>query len=288
LPGPSTSARWWSGWRCSSTRTRRGSGRSPSPSRTIDVNSNKKGFVLNPTSCRKLQFEGTLEGGGADPNNPGAFSSVPVTSPFQASGCKKLRFRPRLKTKILSGRKSAFRAQNPKFRATLTARKGDANISKATLTLPKAVILDQAHIGTVCTKPKLEAGQCPKNSVYGHAMAKSPLVGKKLKGPVYLVPSKHILPDLLVALNGQVDVHLHGVTKSVHGRLRTVFSKVPDVPVSKFVITMNGGKRGLLTNTKDLCARPLVSRLTLKGQNGKRVRRKRLPLAVPACGGGRR
>jgi hypothetical protein len=81
-------------------------------------------------------------------------------------------------------------------------------------------------------------------------------------------------------------VRLRGSVDSVKGgRLRNVFYGVPDVPVSKFVLTMNGGKRGLLTNTKPLCARKFFSKSTLKGQNGKRARNKRMLLQVPACGG---
>jgi hypothetical protein len=256
--------------------------------RSIDINADKKSFVVNPTSCRKLAAEGSLLGGGSDPSNPAAFSSVAVSAPFKTAKCKKLKFHPRLSTRVFGARKQMFRAQNPKFRATLTARKGDANVRRATVTLPKALILDQSHIKTICTRPKLAAGNCPKGSVYGHATAASPLIGKKLEGPVYLVPSNHILPDLLVDLRGQVEVHLRGAVISVHGRMRTVFDKVPDVPVSKFVLTMNGGKKGLLTSTRDLCAGPAASRVTLKSQNGRQVGYKHLKLRAPACEGNKK
>jgi hypothetical protein len=257
--------------------------------RSIDVNTNRPNFTINPTSCGKLMTNGVIRGGGSDPTTESAFSAFPVVDAFKTSACRKLKFRPKLATKVLGGRKAARRAQNPKFRAILTARKGHANIRQTTVTLPKALILDQSHIKTICTRPDLAAGRCPKASVYGHAAATSPLLGKKLRGPVYLVPSTHVLPDLLVDLRGQVDVRLRGSVESVKGgRLRNVFYGVPDVPVSKFVLTMNGGKRGLLTNTKPLCGRKFFSKATLKGQNGKRVRNKRMRLQVPACGGKRK
>ena len=66
-----------------------------------------------------------------------------------------------------------------------------------------------------------------------------------------------------------------------------LFSGVPDVPVTKFVLTMKGGKRGLLTNTQALCGRQFFSKSTLRAQNGKKVRSKRLKLKVPACGKGK-
>jgi hypothetical protein len=252
--------------------------------RSIDVNANKSKFTINPTSCDKLETNGVIEGGGSDPTSEPAFRSFPVVDAFQTSDCRALKFRPKLTTKVLGGRKDTTRAKNPKFRATLIAREGDANLRQAVVTLPRALILDQSHIKSICTRPQLAAGACPRNTIYGHAAATSPLLGKQLRGPVYLVPSTHILPDLLVDLRGQVDVRLRGSVESVKGgRLRNVFYSVPDVPVSKFVLTMDGGRRGLLTNTENLCARKFFSKSTLRAQNGKRVRNKRMKLKVPAC-----
>jgi hypothetical protein len=65
--------------------------------------------------------------------------------------------------------------------------------------------------------------------------------------------------------------------------MKTVFFPVPDVPVSKFTIEMKGGRKGLLVNSRDLCAQPNLSFLNLKAQNGKRLRVKKLPLRAPAC-----
>jgi hypothetical protein len=255
--------------------------------REIDVNADKHQFIINPTNCGKLATQGSLLGGGADPTNPATFSSFAVSAPFKARGCKKLRFRPRFSARLFGTRKDMFRNHNPKFRATVIARRGNANLRRASVALPPAIILDQRHIGTLCTRPQLAADECPKASVKGFAHAKSPLLGKELKGPVYLVPGKHILPDLLVDLRGQVDVRLRGATKTVHGRLRNTFDMIPDVPVSKFALTIFGGKRGVLLTSSDLCRGSQTLKVSLRAQNGKRVRHGRLPLKTPACGGGR-
>jgi hypothetical protein len=254
--------------------------------RAVDVNANKKGFIVNPTSCRKLSSAGSLLGGGADPTKPATFSSFAVSAPFQTKGCRKLRFRPRFSTRVFGGRDQMFRNHNPKFRATLVAHRGDANLRRAAVTLPASLILDQRHIGTLCTRPQLAAHECPKGSVKGFAHAKSPLLGKELKGPVYLVPGKHILPDLLVDLRGQVNIRLRGATKTVGGRLRNTFDMTPDVAVSKFALTIFGGKRGVLLTSSDLCAHPQTLKVSLRAHNNKRVRKGRLPLKTPACGGG--
>ena len=55
--------------------------------------------------------------------------------------------------------------------------------------------------------------------------------------------------------------------------MRNIFYAVPDVPVSKFVLTMKGGKRGLLINTAQPLRAASSSRrstLRVKAQNGKK------------------
>jgi hypothetical protein len=196
-----------------------------------------------------------------------------------------LKFRPKLVTRFLGGKKQTRRAGHPKLRATLTAREGDANIARATLTMPRSELIDQGHIKTICTRVQLAAHECPRAAVYGHAVAESPLLDDPLAGPVYLVSSNHVLPDLLADLRGQVEIQLHGVIKSVkHGRIRTTFSPVPDVPVKKFTLTMRGGKKGLIQNSRNLCTHRYFSKLNFLAQNGKRLR-KRLPLGVAGCHG---
>ncbi len=255
--------------------------------RSVDVDLDRKGFTLNPTSCDRLAGGGALRGGGADPADPAAFSTYPVAIGFQSNDCGALKFRPKLYTRLFGGRKSTKRNSYPKFRATLVAREGDANIRRAAVTLSHALILEQGHIRTICTRPQLAAGNCPKASIYGNARAKSPLLDDELVGPVYLVPGSTDsgLPDLLADLRGQVNIRLRGVISASKARLKTVFPTVPDVPVSKFVLTMKGGKRGLLVNTRDLCGKEVVSYLNFEGQNGKKLKKKKLALRVPACKG---
>jgi hypothetical protein len=251
--------------------------------RSVDLKMDRPNFTLNPTSCEPFATAGTLAGGGADPANPAAFGAAAVNAPFRASDCGALKFRPKLFTKLIGSRKKMRRNGHPAFRAVLVARQGDANIKRAALTLPHSQFLDQNHIGTICTRVQLAASACPARSVYGYAWAESPLLDAKVAGPVYLIASDHELPDLLADLQGQVDVRLRGVISSAKERMKTVFSPVPDVPVSKFVLTMKGGKKGLLVNSRNLCAHPNRSFLNFKAQNGKRLRVKKLPLRTPAC-----
>jgi len=251
--------------------------------RSIDVNVNRKKFMLNPTNCAKQATVGFLNGGGGDPTNPAAWSSYKVSAPYRATKCKKLGFKPKLFTRLFA-KGNTTRAKHPKLRAVLQTRKGDANVLRSALALPRALFLDQGNIGTVCTKPQLAARTCPKAAIYGHAEAKSPLLKKKLKGPVYLVSSKHELPDLVPDLRGQVRIQLYGVISSKNGGIKTVFNNAPDVPVTKFVLRMKGGKKkGLLQNSQNICRGPLSSVMSMKGQNGKKVKNNRLPLKVSGC-----
>jgi hypothetical protein len=250
--------------------------------RNIDVDISRNEFMLNPTNCSAQATTGTISGGGADPTNPAAFSSYAVTAPFQATGCNKLNFKPKFNVRLKG---PTTRAKNPQLRAILSAGKGEANVARTALTLPHSLFLDQSHIRTVCTRVQLAAGQCPKASVYGHAEAKSPLLENKLTGPVYLVSSNNKLPNLLADLHGQVNVQLRGVISSKRGGLKTVFPTVPDVPVSKFILNMQGGKKSLLVNSTNTCKGAQLAVLNIKGQNGKKAVNNKFKLNVASCGG---
>jgi hypothetical protein len=257
--------------------------------RKIDVSISRSRFTLNPTTCRrKFPIQSAILGGGSNPNDAASWQQAGPASLFQAIKCKALRFKPKFYARIFGGKNQTKRARNPKFRAIVDARSGDANVRRAAFILPRATILDQSHIRTICTRVQLAANECPKNAIYGHAKATSPLLDDPLKGPVYLTSSSHELPDLLVDLHGQVPIRLRGVISSAHGRLKTVFEKTPDVAVDKFILTMKGGSRGLLVNSRDLCLRQTTGFLNMLAQNSRRLTRNNLRLNIPACRGGQR
>jgi len=261
--------------------------------RSLTVRLDRPQFSLNPTNCSRLAVEGTLRGGGADPANLAAFSASSVSAPFQVGGCRKLGFAPRLFLRLFG---STRRARNPKLRAIFIARKGDANTARAAVTLPRSLFLDQSSVSRVCTRQQYATGDCPKSSIYGYARAFTPLLDSPLEGPVYLRSSDNVLPDLVSSLRGQVDVDLVGRIDSVRGRIRTTYDALPDVPVSKFVLTIRGGRRGLLTNSRNQCSRQRhrtrkgrrVPRAVARigGQNGRRVSRR--PKLRRACVSSRR
>jgi hypothetical protein len=238
--------------------------------RSIVVNLNKKEFTLNGTGCDASATAGTVNGGGGDPTNAAAWSSVSVSSPFQSQDCKDLAFKPNLKLRLFG---QTHRAQHPKLKATLITKPGQANTALASVALPHAIFLDQSSLGTVCTRPQFAAEQCPKRSIYGYAKAWSPLLADPLQGKVVLRSSNNTLPDMVAHLTGQVDIDLDGKIDSFKGGIRTTFAAIPDLPVSKFVITLPGGKHGLLQASTNLCAKPVKGIIRLRGQNGKKANR---------------
>jgi len=248
--------------------------------RSIFLNLNRKEFTLNGTNCRKGAVAGVIRGGGADPLNPAAFSSFPVSDENQTNGCDQLKFRPKLKIRLFG---KTRRAKHPKLRAILTARPDDANIARTAVALPHALFLDQSSLATVCTRVQFAAHECPKKSIYGRARAFTALLGKPLEGPVYLRSSDNPLPDMVAHLEGQVDFDLVGRIDSFRGGIRTTFDRVPDVPVEKFVMILPGGKKGLLVNSRNLCQKPVRAFLRFKAQNGKKVNSK--PKLRTACKG---
>jgi hypothetical protein len=238
--------------------------------RSIQVDLRRKEFTLNGTNCNKNATTGSIAGGGGDTSNSSAWSQFPVNVPFQGEGCEGLGFTPGLRVRLFG---QTRRAKHPKLKATLITKEGQANTALASVALPHAIFLDQASLGTVCTRPQFAAGQCPARSRYGFARAWTPLLSHPVEGPVYLRSSNNTLPDMVADLKGQVSIVLDGRIDSFKGGIRTTFAGIPDLPVSKFVITLPGGKHGLLQASTNLCAKPVKGIIRLVGQNGKKVSR---------------
>jgi hypothetical protein len=259
----------------------------PVHARDIRVYVDRPGFVLNPTSCKRMSTTATVVGAGQSLGSSADDQVATASAPFQAASCESLAFKPRLSISLLGGMK---RSDTPRLKAVVRPQKGGANIAGAQVTLPGTVFLEQAHIRTVCTRVQFKAGagngaECPKGAVYGRARAISPLLDEPLVGPVYLRSSNHDLPDLVAALHSKkVDINLAGrIDTGKGGGIRTTFARVPDAPVSKFVLQMQGGRKGLVTNSIDLCAsRKQRALAEFQGQNGKQ--RTLRPVIKTRCG----
>jgi hypothetical protein len=240
--------------------------------RDIRLDLDRPGFTLNPTSCAEKQIDAHITGTGGDVNTTADDTAANLSSRFQAADCASLAFKPALAFHLFGGTK---RGAHPKLRATVTYPKAGAyaNIASAQVTLPHSEFLDQSHIKTVCTRVQFAAKACPAGSIYGEAEALTPLFGTPLKGPVYLRSSSNPLPDLVAVLKGPaaqpVEVDRDGRIDSVHGGIRNSFEAVPDAPVTSFTLNLQGGKKGLLVNSTNLCAEPNRATAKFTAQNGK-------------------
>ncbi len=262
----------------------------PVHARDIRAYVDKPQFTLNPTSCERTSTASTVLGSGLNFGSEADDQPITVTSPFQAADCASLGFKPKL---ALNLKGASGRGGHPRFKAVLTPRKGDANSAFAQVTLPHSVFLDTEHIKTICTRVQFNSGpypgaNCPKASIYGYAKAITPILDEAVQGPVFLRSSSHNLPDLVAALHsGKIDFNLVGRIDSVKGgRIRNTFELVPDAPVTKFTLEMQGAKKGLLVNSTDLCKSTNRAISHFKGQNGKVSDTN--PELVPDCGKGRK
>lgn len=251
--------------------------------RDIRLSLDRPDFTLNPTSCAEKQIEAKITGTGGNLASTVDDTASNLTNRFQAADCASLNFKPKLSFHLYGG---THRGAHPKLKAVLRARPGDANIAAASVALPHSEFLDQAHIKTVCTRVQFAAHECPAASIYGYAVAKTPLFGQPLEGPVYLRSSSHKLPDLVAALKGPasqpVEVDLDGRIDSINGGIRNSFEIVPDAPVESFILTMQGGNRGLLQNSVGLCSGTFRATAKFSAQNGKAITLH--PAMRSACG----
>jgi len=257
--------------------------------RDIRVNVDRPETTLNPTNCNPMAVTARVTGTGGDVGSTADDTAADLRSRFQAANCADLGFKPKLTFRLRGG---THRGDFPALQATLRARPGDANLARTAVTLPHAEFLEQAHIATVCTRIQFNQDACPADSVYGHAGAVSPLFDKPLEGPVYLRSNggERLLPDLVAKLEGEVEVVLQGYIDTADRKLpngestaeiRNTFNVIPDAPVTRFSLRMKGGAKGLLVNSRNLCAKPPHASVRMVAQNGKISQTK--PLLKTPC-----
>ena len=167
----------------------------PLRTRFVQVNLDRPDFTLNPTNCDPFSVSTAISGDEGAVANPSAH--------FQVANCARLPFAPKLTLKLTGSTKQAG---NPALTATVTAKPGEANISRAQVTLPPTELVDNAHIRNICTRVQFNEGKtpgekCPPGSILGFAKADTPLLEKPLDGPIYLRSTGRAgLPDIVAAL----------------------------------------------------------------------------------------
>jgi uncharacterized repeat protein (TIGR01451 family) len=248
--------------------------------RDVRVKIDKPDFWLNPTSCADKSISATL--------TSTAGTRADVSAPFQALECASLGFKPRMTMRV-GGRGHTHAGQTSAFVTRLTMpQHNQANLRFVRVTLPRTINARLNTINDACTRQEFESdvAKCA-HAKAGSAVASTPLLRDPLRGSVYFVKNGHAIPDLFVALRGQVDFDLIGTITIVHNRLlRTTFATAPDVPIRSFTLRLLGGRDtasiGAKTNLCSAKSRRAKAQVDYIGQNGK-VRQVDQALKVGGC-----
>jgi hypothetical protein len=250
--------------------------------KSISVNINKQGFLLNPTNCGVLATESTLSGiAGA-----GLASGVTqnLSSPFQVNACGGLAFKPSFKAKTSA---KTSKANGASLETTLNIGAGQTNFKSVMVQLPKQLPSRLTTLQKACPESVFATNpyKCPSGSFVGGARANTPTLPGKLQGPAILVSHAGLaFPDLdLVMEANGVKVIVVGNTKISKGVTTTTFASPPDVPVSSITVNLPIGGHSALTANGNLCINPLSMPTTLIGQNGFKVTQK-TSITVASCG----
>jgi len=251
--------------------------------RTVDLDIDRSGFVLNPTSCNPQQITGTISGALPD-GTPG--TTVPVSSPFALAGCRGLRFKPKLTALTHALRSKAGGAYLHVKIVSGPTHPGQANIAKLKVDLPKRLPSRLSTLRKACPAAVFEANPagCPAASVVGEATAVTPVLETPLRGPAYLVSHGGVaFPALEIVLQGEgVVLELDGQTKIEQGITSSTFSSLPDAPIRMFDLVLPTGPHSLLGASGNLCKQTLEMPTALVGQNGA-VIHTRTSIAVSGC-----
>jgi len=252
--------------------------------RTINVKIDKPGFMLNPTNCHPKQLDGRIT------STEGAVAGRHTR--FQVGSCGALPFKPKMSLRI--GKKGRTRPGiTVPFRAVVQMSDGHANLRSVRVNLPRNINARLPVINNnACPLSDYESGRCPERLAVGSATAVTPLLKDPLRGKAYFVrnPARRI-PDLVVALKGQVDVDVTGkISIPRNLTLATTFDTIPDVPITKFTLNLVAGRSGPIGTIGNLCSKRIrkgmKARLAFKGQNGRAVSR-RQQMSIAGCGRGK-
>jgi hypothetical protein len=203
-------------------------------------------FETNPTSCGPATTTVTI--------GTYAGQTASGTGGFTPTGCDKLPFAPKIAAAIGASRDDVRQGGKPAVTVTVTQQPGEANARSVSVALPSGLGANALSLGNACPLASYTAGTCPAAAVVGSARVDSPLLAAPLTGRVTFVASGGTLPELRVALRGGLSIDLTGaISFGTGGRLINTFDGIFDVPLSRFVLTINAGPDSPVSVARDLC-----------------------------------
>jgi hypothetical protein len=236
--------------------------------RDVRVSIDKPHFIVNPTSCAEKHVGATVK------STQGAIAHV--SDRFQAVECANLKLAPKLTLTVGARRHTRAGVSTP-VTATLTQGKGQTNLRSVSVTLPGSLNALLPVVNRACKLAEFEAGHCTNKTKVGTAVAVTPLLRDPLRGSAYFVKNPaRVLPDLMVALRGQIAIDVTGKVSIPGGkRLATTFDTIPDAPITKFTLRVVSGVNGPVGIVTNLCSpkgRAALATIGFRGQNGALLR----------------
>lgn len=230
--------------------------------RSIEVVVDKQGFIFNPTSCDSMSVTGAI--------GSGEGASEGVSSRFQAASCASLPFKPSFAAATAA---KHTRSGGDSLHVVVKSTPGQANIAAVHVELPRVLPSRLSTLNQACPERVFasDPAACPPGSRIGTAIAYTPVLSVPLTGPAYFVSHGGAkFPELILVLQGEgVTVQLNGETFiSKAGVTSSTFRHVPDVPVSRFELSLPSGRDSVLGANGDLCAGKLSMPTTITAQNG--------------------
>jgi hypothetical protein len=232
-------------------------------------------FMRNPTSCKPATstVEATSYGQ----------TTVAKSASFTPTACDALAFEPHIEGAVGARGQTARRAKPP-VSTVITQGAEQAGQAAVTVLLPQIVSADLAQLARACPPDKVALRACPESGRIGTVEAATPLLAKPLTGSVYFA-AKPVgqLPGLVIQLDDPIPLRLEGAVELSPTGIKTTFTGLPDVPLSRFALNLAGGTSGAFQLASDVCAAaPPTIAATFVAHSGKQTAETR-PLKVEGC-----
>ena len=253
--------------------------------RRVTVTVDRQRFTFNPSSCKPMGITGNATGG------EGAAAGLATS--FQVTSCRSLGFTPRISASV-TGHGSKAKAVSLTTRLAYPAGSfgRQSNMRLVKVDLPLQLPTQNKTLQQACLAAVFETNpaHCPAGSVVGRAKVATPLLPVPLVGPAYFVShGGEAFPSLAMVLQGYgIKIVLVGSTLIRHGITSATFKTVPDVPFSKFELTLPQGPFAALTaylpkrHGYNLCGVKLAMPTLFVAQNGAEIHQS-TPITPTGC-----
>ena len=206
------------------------------------VNVDRPNFEFNPTNCSPTRIDGTI-----------SRRSGRERAGLLAVSGRRLR-RPAVQTQAhREHQRAGQQSQRRELRrqGRIQGARGQANIAKVRLQLPKALPARLTTLQKACTEGAFNENpaSCPEGSVIGQATIHTPVLSNPLTGPAYLVShGGAAFPDVEFVLQGEgITLVLDGKTQIKNQITYSKFESAPDAPFTVFETVLPAGPHSALT-----------------------------------------